>query len=74
MLGETETSNDQDAGKDSNSGNSEPPKVPETDTSKLMMEMGFTSLQSKIYSEANPDLEGENMFSYNPPTLAQAGF
>lgn len=54
------------------SGNKIPPEVKITETSKLMLEMGFKSLIEKVYSEENAELDGENVISYYPPTQAQA--
>ncbi|CAI2369435.1 unnamed protein product [Moneuplotes crassus] len=73
MLGEDQiVSGNKDEGKGNNS--EEPPKIVETDISILMLDMGFKSLQSKIYSDENQELEGDGLFSYSPPTLQQAGF
>lgn len=37
-----------------------------------MLAMGFKSIQAKIYSNENKELEGEAIFSYDPPTKQQA--
>eukprot|EP00343_Euplotes_focardii_P007898 CAMPEP_0205820722 /NCGR_PEP_ID=MMETSP0206-20130828/3382_1 /ASSEMBLY_ACC=CAM_ASM_000279 /TAXON_ID=36767 /ORGANISM="Euplotes focardii, Strain TN1" /LENGTH=189 /DNA_ID=CAMNT_0053115695 /DNA_START=62 /DNA_END=631 /DNA_ORIENTATION=- len=67
MLGQDQ--NEEKKGEDNS--NLQPPKIKETETSKLMLAMGFTSMQSKIYSDNNDALENENIFSFDPPTKAQ---
>ena len=52
--------------------NDEPPKVEITETSKLLMGLGFVSLCHKLYSDENLELEGDNVLSYHPPTKKQA--
>lgn len=61
MLGNKEEITEESKIKNENDDNPNPPPVVETETSKIMMNMGFKSLMSKIYSDSNDELNGNHL-------------